>query len=104
MVISGHSTSLVVAGQMIFALAMGAVYYAHLYYATVVENASVEAGQKHEGLIGLGFATGPTAGLIGVALSGAVGGESAGVLIGVAPLMLFCAAASIRALLSRPRG
>ncbi len=102
MVISAHSTLVVIGGQLVFGLAAGAVYFAHLYYATVVENASVGAGARHEGLIGLGFATGPAAGLIGIALASAVGAESVGVLLGAAPLMLFCAVASVRALIARP--
>jgi len=102
LVVTGLSTPVVVLGQLLFGAAMGAVYTAHLYYATVVENASVGAGGQHEGLIGLGFFTGPAVGLIGIALAGAVGGKAAGALVGTAPLVLVCLIASLAALMKKP--
>ena len=98
MVVSGHSTALVLAGEVVFGVGAAIVYYAHLYYVIVVENASVGAGASHEGLIGLGFATGPVAGLAGVALAGVFGGELPGMIAGIAPLVLLCTFASARAL------
>ena len=47
-----------VAGELLFGWAVGEVYFAALYYAMVVQNASVEAGGGHERIIGLGFALG----------------------------------------------
>ena len=102
LVVTGASTSVVVLGQVLYGAAMGTVYTAHLYYATVVENASVGAGGQHEGLIGLGFFTGPAVGLIGIALAGAVGGKAAGTLVGTAPLVLVCLIASLAALMKKP--
>ncbi len=101
--ITGVNTPLVIFGQVLFGAASGVIYSAHLYYATVVENASVGAGGQHEGLIGLGFFAGPAAGLIGIALAGAVGGTTVAMLLGTAPLVLLCLAASTRALLRKSR-
>ncbi|MHC5022744.1 MAG: MFS transporter [Planctomycetota bacterium] len=49
---------------------VGVVYYTALYYAMSVGLAEVEAGGTHEGLIGVGYAVGPLAGMAGVALGG----------------------------------
>ena len=46
----------------------------NLWLALVVKNASVDAGGVHEGLIGAGFAIGPTMGLIGHAPASPAGG------------------------------
>ena len=52
-----------------------------------MKNASVEAGGGHEGLIGTGFALGPLAGLIGVAIQPHIGSEVGGTLRGAAPIL-----------------
>ena len=103
LVLFGQGMTAVLGGEVLFGLAGGVVYYAALYYAMVVKNASVEAGGGHEGLIGLGFAVGPAAGLAGVALGPVLGGELPGTLAGVGPLLAACtigALWSLRAILA----
>ena len=87
MVLFGGHVAVVLAGEVLFGWAVGEVYYAALYYAVILQNASVEAGGGHERLIGLGFAVGPAAGLIGVALQPVFGGQLWGILA-VAGLLL----------------
>jgi hypothetical protein len=43
---------------------MATIYSAALYYAMEVGQAEVEAGGKHEALIGLGYTGGPACGLL----------------------------------------
>lgn len=86
----GMNAPLVVAGLLLCGLAHGLCYGAALYYALVVQNASVQAGGEHEGLIGVGFAAGPMAALAGIYLSGPLGSPVAAMLIGVAPVTLTC--------------
>ncbi len=74
------------------------VYYSSLYYAMIVKNASVEAGGGHEGLIGAGFALGPVAGLVGVALQPALGSAVLGMVLGVGPVFVACFAVAWPAL------
>lgn len=50
-----------------FGLAMGVIYCAALYYAMAVGKAQVDAGGKHEALIGTGFGAGPACGLLATA-------------------------------------
>ena len=103
--VSGASLAIVLAGEVVFGLAAGVVYFAAIYYAMVVKNASVAAGGGHEGLIGLGFAIGPAAGLVGVALHGAVGSPLLGTLLGALPVLLVCTGGALRALAATaPRG
>ena len=101
MVMFGGHTATVLAGEIVFGLAAGAVYYAALYYAMVVKHASVDAGGAHESMIGLGFAVGPLAGLIGVWLSGPLGDATLGMIVGVAPLILLCAVGALVPLIAR---
>ncbi len=79
------------AGEVLFGMAAAMTYYAALYYAMVLTNAAVRGGGAHEGVIGLGFALGPAAGLIGSRIAPGVG-----TLIGVLPLLIVPAAASMR--------
>ena len=104
MVIFGTSLGIVVGGELMFGAAAGIIYFAALYYAIVVKNASVEAGAGHEGLIGSGFALGPLAGLIGVALEPHIGSRVGGILLGVAPIYCICYFLAARSLirLGRP--
>ena len=95
MVLFGANVAVVVAGEVVFGLGAGMTYYAALYYAMVVENASVGAGGAHEGLIGLGFAIGPAAGLVGIKLSPALGSEVVGILTGLGPVFVICAAGAL---------
>ena len=104
LVVFGDNLSLVLAGQVLFGLTASVVYYAALYYALVVKNASVDAGGGHEGLIGLGMAFGPAAGLVGMGLAGVVGQQVYGVLIGIAPVFLVCSAGALRQAAQARRG
>jgi len=94
---AGNLTTALV-GQLLFGLSCGLVYYSALYYAMVVANASVNAGGKHESLIGLGFVIGPAAGLAGVGLAGAFESETTGMLLGIGPLFAIAAIAAAWAL------
>jgi len=101
LVIFGTSLPIVLAGELVFGAAVGIIYFAALYYAIVIKNASVAAGAGHEGLIGSGFALGPLAGLIGVAMEPHVASRVGGILLGVAPIFCVCfllAARSLRRL------
>jgi MFS family permease len=91
---SGSLTG-VLLGEVIFGVACGVCYFASLYYAMVVKNASVDAGGIHEGLIGTGFALGPAVGLLGYALAPHAGGHLPGLLLGAGPLTLLLAVAAL---------
>jgi MFS family permease len=95
MVLSGFSAPVVLAGEMVFGFSAGLVYYSALYYAMVVKNAAVDAGGAHESLIGTGFAVGPAAGLVGLALMPVFNDKVAGILVGVGPVMALCAAGAL---------
>jgi MFS family permease len=58
------SVTMMIAGLAIFGVGVGGVYCAALYYAMEVGAAQVEAGGKHEALIGLGYTAGPFIGLV----------------------------------------
>lgn len=88
-VLLAPSVPVLLVGEVIFGTAAGVIYYASLYYALVVKNASVDAGGAHEGLIGLGFAIGPMAGLVGLYLPVA-GSELLGIVLGAAPILILC--------------
>jgi len=91
MVLFGQTLTIVLAGEVIFGMVGGLVYYAALYYALAVKNAAVEAGGAHEALIGCGFALGPLCGLVGLGLTRVTGGYVEGMLLGAAPLVALCA-------------
>jgi hypothetical protein len=93
-VLWGGSLWTVLAGEVVFGFAAGSVYFAALYYAMAVKNASVDAGGGHEGLIGLGFALGPLASLAGTLLTPMLGSQMLGVLAGLSPVYLLCATAA----------
>jgi len=71
LILLGGSLPLLILGEVIFGMAAGFSYTSALYYALVSENASVDAGGAHEGLIGLGIGLGPLSGLAGQLLVGA---------------------------------
>ncbi len=98
-VLFGRHLAVVLAGEVVFGISMGITYYAALYYAMIVKDASVEAGGGHEGLIGTGFAVGPAAGLVGRALEPVLGSLMLGRLLGLGSLVLICAVGALRALL-----
>jgi hypothetical protein len=87
-ILFGSSLWLILAGEVLFGVASGLVYSASLYYALVVKNASVDAGGDHEGLVGVGFALGPLAGLAGHALIPVTGNYVLAMTMAVAPLVL----------------
>lgn len=94
LVLFGPTVTAVVPGELLFGAAAGFLYTAALYYAQVVQNASVDAGGAHEALIGLGYAFGPSAGLVGTFLAHGDGpGTSAyvrGMSIATLPLIAAC--------------
>ncbi len=78
---TGRPTGVValVAGLAAFGLGMGAIYFAALYYAMSVGNAQVDAGGKHEAMIGLGYGGGPVFGLLAIySVSAAPGSTGTG--------------------------
>ncbi len=54
------------AGLVVLGVGVGVIYYAALYYAMSVGRAEIDAGGSHEAMIGIGYALGPAAGLIGL--------------------------------------
>jgi len=103
MVLFGPTLAVVLAGEVLFGLAAGMIYYAALYYAMVVMNASVEAGGGHEALIGGGFALGPACALVGMGLLPLLQSRLLGTLAGVGPLFLACCALTARGLIKADR-
>lgn len=107
LILLGHSLPLVLLGEAVFGTAAGFAYTAALYYALVAENASVDAGGAHEGLIGIGIGLGPLSGLAGQLLVAPPGGASAGLTpwsalaVTTAPIIALCAAGSLRSLFRR---
>lgn len=92
-------------GLALFGLGMGAVYASAFYYAMEVGAAGVDAGGKHEALIGVGYSVGPALGLAASAISGTFGEPALGHRLATLVLVLFAAAliggASARALRRR---
>ena len=68
LIIVAPTLGLMLVGFAAFGAGLGMVYYAALYYALAVGAAEVDAGGRHEGLIGLGYTAGPMAILIGYAV------------------------------------
>lgn len=62
-------TLALILGLALFGVGMGIIYCAAIYYALAVGNAQVDAGGKHEALIGLGYGAGPVCGLLAIALA-----------------------------------
>jgi hypothetical protein len=78
-------------GFVLFGLGAGASYHAALAYGMVVGEAEVDAGGTFEAMIGLGYAGGPAAGLLGVPVAALLGispGVAATVLLAGPALML----------------
>jgi MFS family permease len=104
LILLGNSLPLVVLGEAIFGVAAGFAYTASLYYALVAENASVDAGGDHEGLIGIGIGLGPLSGLAGQLLvadpaSARTGlGPFGALAVTTAPIIGLCMAGALRAL------
>ena len=100
MVLWGQSVPVVLLGEVIFGATSGLTYYAALYYAMLISNASVNAGGAHESLIGLGFLLGPLAALGGNAAGSWSGHPVAGIFLGVSPLVLVCTVGALKPLLA----
>ncbi|MHA7812345.1 MAG: hypothetical protein ACX94C_02970 [Phycisphaerales bacterium] len=66
----GVGTAALVGALSVTGCGIAITYYGALYYAMAVGNAEVDAGGKHEAMIGLGYTLGPLCGLAGVGLSG----------------------------------
>ncbi|MHC4909793.1 MAG: MFS transporter, partial [Planctomycetota bacterium] len=64
---------LMLIGLAMFGGGLGIIYYTALYYVMAVGRSEVDASGTHEGLIGAGYAVGPVAGLIGLAIGGGAG-------------------------------
>lgn len=60
----------VTAGLALVGIGQGLTYYAAIYYALSVGRAEIDAAGTHEGLIGVGYAAGPAAALVGLQLGG----------------------------------
>ena len=103
----GSNAASVLLGEVLFGAAAGFLYTAALYYAQLVENASVDAGGAHEALIGVGYALGPSAGLVGTALAGGAGPGSAAYIRGMSlatlPLIIGCSLFALRPLFRTTR-
>ena len=69
-VLVAPSVPWIVTALVVFGLGQAVVYYTALYYVMRVGEADVDAASTHEGLIGVGYAAGPTAAAVGVALGG----------------------------------
>ena len=65
LIIAAPTVPLMIIGFAAFGAGLGVIYYAALYYAMSVGAAEVDAGGRHEGLIGLGYTAGPSAVLLG---------------------------------------
>ncbi|MCP4833541.1 MAG: MFS transporter [Phycisphaera sp.] len=69
-VLSAPSIAGIVTSLVVFGLGQAVIYYTALYYVMRVGQADVDAASTHEGLIGVGYAAGPAAAAVGVALGG----------------------------------
>jgi MFS family permease len=104
LILLGNSLPLVILGEVVFGVAAGFAYTAALYYALVSENASVDAGGAHEGLIGIGIGLGPLSGLAGQLLVAPPGQTGSGLqpfsalAVTTAPIIALCVAGSLRSL------
>jgi len=88
LIISEQSLPTVLAGELLLGAVSGMTYYAALYYAMVIKNASVDAGGRHETAIGLGLAGGPAIGLVGARMAGVTESQGLGMLLGTGPFLI----------------
>lgn len=68
MTLLAPTVGVLVVGLAVLGVGMGIVYCGAFHYAMEVGSAGVDAGSKHEALIGLGYTGGPTASLAGTML------------------------------------
>ena len=80
-ILAASEIVLLILGLIIFGGGMGVTYYAALYYAMSVGKARVEAGGKHEALIGSGYMVGPLIGLASIQLTPITAGSAFGAII-----------------------
>ncbi len=66
------------AGLGLMGVGIATVYCGALYYALAVGSAGVDAGGKHEAVIGVGYTLGPMVGLAAAGLASPAGGPTAG--------------------------
>ena len=72
---NGAGTPVLIVALAITGCGIAITYYGALYYAMAVGNSEVDAGGKHEAMIGMGYTLGPLMGLGSYGLSG--GGDDA---------------------------
>ena len=94
LIVAEQSLTTVLIGELVLGAVSGMAYYAALYYAMVIKNASVDAGGGHETAIGLGLAGGPAVGLIGTRMVGFTDSQALGMLSGVGPFLVLATFAS----------
>ncbi|MDG2030040.1 MAG: hypothetical protein P8J45_03435 [Phycisphaerales bacterium] len=70
LVTMGPGVASVLAGLALIGIGQGLTYYSAIYYVLALGNAAVDAAGTHEGLIGVGYAAGPAAVLIGILMGG----------------------------------
>ncbi len=97
-VLFGGHAALVIGGEIVFGLAMGAIYFGALHYAQLVRNAAVDAGGAHEGLIGSGFVLGPAICLVGLGLRPWLSAPLAGPMLTLVPMFALATFFALRAL------
>lgn len=101
-VVLGPSLWLLLAGLAAFGVGMGVIYYAAIYYALTVGHAEVDAGGKHEALIGAGYTLGPLIGLLAFTVwEGRTG--AAWLVVGTYLVSIAAVAVAIRAYLKARR-
>lgn len=89
LILLAPSLAVLVAGQVLLGLALGAAYSASLYYNLLLHNHSVKGAGRHEGIASMGGAIGP------MVLTGTAAAASAlqvtqttGILVGTLPLLV----------------
>ncbi|MEM8836368.1 MAG: hypothetical protein AAGD00_11190 [Planctomycetota bacterium] len=89
--LTAPSVALIVPVLALLGVGLGAAYAASFYYAMEVGGAEVDAGGKHEAIIGMGYAVGPLIALIAAATPVLAEHASTGVaiLVGCAACVLF---------------
>ena len=86
--LSGGQGGVIAVGLLLFGASHGVSYYASLYYAMVTGSAAVKSAGMHEGLVGAGFVLGPTSALVGRQLGSLWHHAAAGILAGVATIVV----------------
>lgn len=68
-IVASPALPLTLASLVALGVGLGIIYSAAIYYAMSVGHARVDAAGTHEAMIGMGYALGPAAGLLGYALA-----------------------------------